>query len=269
MNIGNKIRELRKKRGITQEQLADSIGISFQAVSKWENNISLPDITLAPAIASYFGVSMDELFDFSMEKIKEEAILIAKESQKYRSTDWETARKILYDGLKKYPDNEILLNNLLYVTDYEKDPDEEIRIASRVVDVAREDASRYDAYRFMAYAYKEKGDLESAVKTLDMIPEIYFSRLGEKARVLDGEEGFNAACMQLSESLYELISMLHIMAYYNFEKGNHDEALDICNQALNVLDILKVKDDWYGKKENLKKLIAIIKDSRENKVTKG
>ena len=43
MNIGNKIKELRKQRGITQEQLADSIGISFQAVSKWENGLSLPD----------------------------------------------------------------------------------------------------------------------------------------------------------------------------------------------------------------------------------
>ncbi len=40
MNIGNKIKELRKQRGITQEQLADSIGISFQAVSKWENGVS-------------------------------------------------------------------------------------------------------------------------------------------------------------------------------------------------------------------------------------
>ena len=42
MNIGNKIRELRKQRRITQEQLANSIGVSFQAVSKWENNIALP-----------------------------------------------------------------------------------------------------------------------------------------------------------------------------------------------------------------------------------
>ncbi|MBR3789260.1 MAG: helix-turn-helix transcriptional regulator [Clostridia bacterium] len=59
MNIGNKIKKLLKLRGITQEQLAESIGISFQAVSKWENNIALPDITLAPFLASFFGVSMD------------------------------------------------------------------------------------------------------------------------------------------------------------------------------------------------------------------
>ena len=60
MNLGSKIKELRKQRGITQEQLANAIGISFQAVSKWENNIALPDITLAPVLANYFGVTMDE-----------------------------------------------------------------------------------------------------------------------------------------------------------------------------------------------------------------
>ena len=78
MNIGNKIRELRKQRGITQEQLAESIGISFQAVSKWENNIALPDITLVPVLASYFGVSMDELFDFNLKEI-EHAVRIITE----------------------------------------------------------------------------------------------------------------------------------------------------------------------------------------------
>ena len=80
MNIGNKIKELRKQRGITQEQLADSIGVSFQAVSKWENNIALPDITLAPALASYFGVSMDILFDFNLQEIEDKAFAIAKKA---------------------------------------------------------------------------------------------------------------------------------------------------------------------------------------------
>ena len=105
MNIGNKIKELRKQRGITQEQLADSIGVSFQAVSKWENNIALPDITLAPALASYFGVSMDVLFDFDLQEIEDKAFAIAKESWKYRNSDWEKARNIIDEGLKTYPDN--------------------------------------------------------------------------------------------------------------------------------------------------------------------
>ena len=61
LSIGNKIKTLRKQRGITQEQLADSIGISFQAVSKWENNQSCPDISVLPDLADVFGISVDEL----------------------------------------------------------------------------------------------------------------------------------------------------------------------------------------------------------------
>lgn len=71
MNIGTKIKELRKQRGITQEQLANSIGISFQAVSKWENNLALPDISLAPILANYFGVSMDDLFDIHLAELEQ------------------------------------------------------------------------------------------------------------------------------------------------------------------------------------------------------
>ena len=114
MNIGNKIRELRKQRGITQEQLANRIGVSFQAVSKWENNIALPDIALAPALASYFGVTMDTLFDYDLKKVEDQAMAIARESWRYRESDWEKARSVIDEGLKKYPDNDILLINRLY-----------------------------------------------------------------------------------------------------------------------------------------------------------
>ena len=63
MEMGNKIRCLRLKASLTQEQLAEQLGISAQAVSKWENNVSMPDISLLPEIAEVFGISIDELFD--------------------------------------------------------------------------------------------------------------------------------------------------------------------------------------------------------------
>jgi transcriptional regulator with XRE-family HTH domain len=56
-----KIAELRKGKGISQQELADILGISYQAVSKWETNVTLPDITMLPKIAGYFEVSVDEL----------------------------------------------------------------------------------------------------------------------------------------------------------------------------------------------------------------
>lgn len=68
MKIGNKIRQMRIKAGLTQEQLANKLSVSAQSVSKWENEISMPDITLLPEIAEVFGISIDELFDLTAEQ---------------------------------------------------------------------------------------------------------------------------------------------------------------------------------------------------------
>ena len=64
--IGEKIAELRKNRKMTQEELANVIGVSSQSISKWENNTTMPDILLLPIIAEIFEVTLDELF--SIEK---------------------------------------------------------------------------------------------------------------------------------------------------------------------------------------------------------
>lgn len=59
--LGSRIGECRKKKGITQDQLAEYMGVSSQAVSKWENDLSCPDITLLPQLSDYFNITIDEL----------------------------------------------------------------------------------------------------------------------------------------------------------------------------------------------------------------
>ena len=68
MELGKKIKQLRFKAGLTQEQLADRLGIGAQSVSKWENAVSMPDITALPLLAEIFGVSIDDLFDLTNEQ---------------------------------------------------------------------------------------------------------------------------------------------------------------------------------------------------------
>lgn len=65
IELGNKIRQLRLRKGITQDTLAKALNVSFQTVSKWENNVAMPDIQLLPEIAVYFGCTMDDLFSLS------------------------------------------------------------------------------------------------------------------------------------------------------------------------------------------------------------
>lgn len=67
MNIGNNIKQLRQQNNLTQAYIAEKLGVTCQAVSRWENNWSSPDIELLPKIAGVLGVSIDTLF---VENIK-------------------------------------------------------------------------------------------------------------------------------------------------------------------------------------------------------
>ena len=68
MELGKKIRQLRAKAGLTQEQLAERLGIGPQSVSKWETGVAMPDISLLPTLAEVFGVTIDDLFDLTVEQ---------------------------------------------------------------------------------------------------------------------------------------------------------------------------------------------------------
>lgn len=69
MTIGSKIKLLRTNKQITQEQLAAVINISGQAVSKWESDVSSPDISMLPILADYFGITIDELLDHRLNSL--------------------------------------------------------------------------------------------------------------------------------------------------------------------------------------------------------
>ncbi len=257
IRIGSKVRQLRKKQGLTQEQLAEKIGVSFQAVSKWENDIALPDITIIPALANYFGVSTDEILCYDSSEKDKEIKQLVYESYELRETDPETGRSILESGLKKYPDNDILLNNLLYVINYTENPDETIALASKLIDKTNCYEVKYDALRFLAYAYSAKGDSKSAVAALEQIPEIYFTKLSEMAFVLDGKPKYEAAEKQKWISFETLIQMMWKIAEYYLSEGKKEKAVEETERALKLLAAMEGEEkigrfdnyvEFYNKK---------------------
>lgn len=68
MELGNKIKTLRLRAGLTQEMLAEELGVSFQTISKWENSVCAPDIFMLPKLSLCFGVTIDELFDLTIDQ---------------------------------------------------------------------------------------------------------------------------------------------------------------------------------------------------------
>ena len=87
MTIGKNIANLRKSNGMTQEQLAETLGVSSQTVSKWENEVTMPDIMLLPVIAGCFDITVDELYGGR------------KTIEKRQTIDYDDIPEMLYDAV--------------------------------------------------------------------------------------------------------------------------------------------------------------------------
>lgn len=89
--LGEKIKMLRNCKQITQTELANALSVSSQTVSKWENHVTTPDISVLPVIARYFGITMDELFDYRIEPLyyKERFIRFMYENGMLRFGDFQ------------------------------------------------------------------------------------------------------------------------------------------------------------------------------------
>ena len=145
IRLGEKIKSLRKQKNISQEVFANYLGVSFQAVSKWENGNTMPDVTMIPAIASFFGVSTDELFDFNLFEMEKQVEAICHEAYKYRFTDGAESERILREGLQRFPGNDIILNNLLYTLDYQTRADEVITLCKTLIESTKDYSVKYYA----------------------------------------------------------------------------------------------------------------------------
>lgn len=232
IKIGEKIKLLRKQKNISQEVLAQYLGVSFQAVSKWENETTMPDITMVPAIASFFGVSTDELFDFNLMEIEQNVERICDEAYLYRDNDPAKSEAILRDGLKKYPGNDILLNNLLYTMRSPERSTEVIALCKSLIESTKYDDVKYDALRILAETYKEQGEYELVRVTLEKLPELYFTKLELQAELLEGEEMVVAARKQLGLSLDSVIAMAKLLAEQFKQAGDSAQA-DCCTRLVS------------------------------------
>lgn len=102
MNLGNSLFNARKKRGLSQEQAAEKLGVSRQTISKWETDETLPDIRQSKQLAVLYGLSLDELIEFDVD-IKEIQDIIDKTSEEITSKiDWTKAWSKKYPILVQY-----------------------------------------------------------------------------------------------------------------------------------------------------------------------
>ena len=123
MEIGHKIKQLRIQSGLTQEQLAGRLGVSAQSVSKWENALTMPDITLLPMLAGEFGVSIDELFDLSTDQKLNRIERRLDFEAELPSDIFKEYEEFLQGQLAEHPDKTRILSLLAYLYHHRMEAD--------------------------------------------------------------------------------------------------------------------------------------------------
>lgn len=118
LKMGARLAQLRRKKGLTQEQLAQRLGVSAPAVSKWETDSSYPDITLLCPLARALEVNVDTLLRFEEQLSSEDAVRqINAIVELARREGWEAGERQLDALLRQYPKSEVLKYNAALVQD--------------------------------------------------------------------------------------------------------------------------------------------------------
>ena len=220
IKLGEKIKELRNRDGRTQENLADALGVTNQAVSRWEKNGSYPDMELIPSIANYFGITIDELFGYRNDRENKIDAIIKKIDAfhiKGDSSDgWvDECLAILREALAEFPQNERLLITLAdtlseagwrrhsewtyyddegfiqHRHDIHKSNEywqESIKICEYLAENAADGATVTKAIYILVLLYRNVGENEKAIAYAQKMPELKNCRELLLSSASDGKE---------------------------------------------------------------------------------
>ena len=188
MNLGNNIKSLRTAKKMTQEELADLLGTTSKSVSRWEQSLSYPDISLLPFIANVFEVTVDELL--GVENIKQDEYVkeLKKQADQYAmNNDYENELKLWQEAYKKLPNNDevkvclisIIIQNTLYslssphlniVTNTIKYSNEIVKIAESILEKSTNNNIKINATQCLIDLYSQMDNIEMAEYYCKQLP---------------------------------------------------------------------------------------------------
>jgi transcriptional regulator with XRE-family HTH domain len=184
VKIGEVIKVHRLRRGLTQDKLAEIFGVSAQAISRWENQMTYPDINLIPAIAIFFGISTDEIL--GMDTLRNEQEINSIHSAVHmaiKSGEVDNAITMLRSALKTYPNDYGFMCELAQALSIHKDYavskvflEEAMRLSEAILEDCVNDKIRSTTKANLCYIYLNTGRVEAAIKLANQLPHVWESR---------------------------------------------------------------------------------------------
>lgn len=241
IQLGEQLRKLRKDRGNTQEELAVHLGISTQAVSKWEREEGYPDITLLPAIASYYHVQIDDLLGVGKIEREKERRKYGEQSKALFHAGKSSERvALLREARKEFPNDLTIIYDLMYALQAEKrkeNADEIIEYGKRILAESTDNALRGGAIQSLSFTYYyDKGDAEAAKQYAGMAG-IYAVTVNEMMpHFLEGDD----AVRYCQSNIQSLVEMIGLNANMMIRKGKYtpEETIRTCKFVLDCYRLL-------------------------------
>ena len=239
--IGQNLKNFRKARNLTQEEVAKHLGISFQSISKWERNDGYPDITMLPVLAHYYGVTIDELIGMNELESAQALEEINKQWEENRSNNNHSANvQLMRDALKLYPNNALLLVQLsaslerLDGTESEKQEylRQSIEVQEQIISYCDDSEVRGSVLFNIAHAYYRYGDYDKALAYAEKLPNAYKSRENALVLILADEARKNAVAKAALEPLMWSLA-LHLKTLSETE--NNPAYNEKISQIRNIL----------------------------------
>lgn len=286
IKITDNLKTFRKENGNTQEELANHLNISVQAVSKWERGEGYPDISLLPSIAVFYNKTVDDLLGCGeIDKSKK----INEYIRQYRENG--TLGKIqdnidlMKAALKEFPNNLTLMSNLceslLFVNKIEdvakiENVEECIKVGEKILQSCIDDKMRFSTIQNLVYAYNRKEDITKAREYAEKLPNLYCSQNAVLEQVEKGEELRNLTQM----NIFQYITSIHSSVYWMLHSKDYtpEEKIDAYKTVDKLFNLFYHDGDYemmhftltglwikiafeYAKLQNISMTISALKKS--------
>ena len=255
MDLGNNIKSLRTIKKMTQEELAELLGTTSKSVSRWEQSLTYPDISLLPLIANIFEVTVDELL--GVESIKQDEYVkeLKNQADKYAmNNDYESELKLWKEAYKKLPNNEevkicliSVMNTINIITNEIKYSSEIIKLAESILEKSTNNIIRINATQCLVDLYSQMDNIEMAEHYCKQLPsDLLLTRNVMKTRYLKDEKLLTSIQMNICDLVSEIERESEFVIYNNRMKISNEYKKEYLERLIKIEELIFVKDNDFG-----------------------